>query len=70
MNYSIIISHSFCELLCSPIVHMYHMKNIFDYLPFFLPNEVPEKHKHFWLLFYHRGKTNFVVLAQTLIKTN
>ena len=61
-----LISPSFDELHCSTIVHMNHMKHMFQDLPFYCTKKVPKNHKHFFH-FRQRAGTHFLVLGQTLI---
>ena len=61
-----LISPSFDELNCSTIVHMNHMKHMFQDLPFYCTKKVPKNNNHFFH-FRHGGGTHFRVLAQTLI---
>ena len=61
-----VISPSFDELNCSPIVVMNRMETMFQDLPFCCTNKVLKDHN---LLFHfrHMGGTTFLVLAQTLM---
>ena len=61
-----LISPPFDELHSSTIVHMNHMENMFQDLPFLLHQEGPKKPQSIFSLL-SRGGTHFLVLAQTLI---
>ena len=61
-----LVSHSCGGLHCSPIVHMNHMQAIFQDLSFHFTKLVPKDHNKL-VHFCHRGGTNFLVLAHTLI---
>ena len=61
-----LISPSFDELHCSTIVHMNHMKHMFQDLPFYCTKKVPKNHNQFFHL-RQGGGTHFLVLAHTLI---
>ena len=67
--FELLISPSFVELHCWTIVHMNHMKHIFQDLPFYCTNKVPKNHNQLFH-FCHGGGTHFLVLAQTLIHQN
>ena len=61
-----VISPSFDELHCSTIVHMNHMKRLFQNLSFYCTKKVPKNRNNFFY-FRHGVGTHFLVLVQTLI---
>ena len=65
-NFESLFSSSFDELHCSTIVHINHMKHMFQDLSFYCTKKVPKKHNQFFH-FCRGGGTHFLVLAHTLM---